>query len=245
FSKPFKQSGIAVNDSITEGIGEQTGRHVKAYGTFDVEANESVEVQVALSFISYKGARRNFEAEAVDKDFDIAKAETVRKWQEKLSTIEVTGGTQEDKRIFYTGLYHAMIAPNLISDVDGNYMVEGEVYTDTANQYSTLSTWDTVRALHPLLTIIDPTITAEITNSLISRHFDSRVELPVWELTGHDNACMTGYTPVSVIVDAVRKGVPGIDREKAYQAIKAASLYDPKGSRYAGGQILPWIKKYN
>src|SRR5690606_20147869 len=62
FSKPFKQSGIAVNDSITEGIGEQTGRHVKAYGTFDVEANESVEVQVALSFISYKGARRNFEA---------------------------------------------------------------------------------------------------------------------------------------------------------------------------------------
>lgn len=245
FSKPFKQSGIAINDSITDGIGAQKGQNVKAYGTFDVEAGESVEVQVALSFISYEGARKNFEAEAVGKDFKTARAETEDKWREKLSTIEVEGGEPEDRRIFYTGLYHAMIAPNLISDVDGNYYVEGKVYTDTANQYSTFSTWDTFRALHPLLTIIDPTITSEIVNSLISRHFDSKVELPVWELTGHDNACMTSYTPVSVIVDAVRKNIPGIDSEKAYQAIKAASLYDPKGSRYAGGMILPWLKKYN
>src|SRR5690606_27610551 len=136
-------------------------------------------------------------------------------------------------------------APNLINDVDGNYCIEGKMYTGTANQYSTFSTWDTFRALHPLLTIVDPQITKEIVNSLISRHFDSKVELPIWELCGHDNACMTSYTPVSVIVDAVRKGIPGIDRERAYQAVKAASLYDPKTSHYAGGEILPWLKKYN
>lgn len=245
FSKPFKRSGIAINDSITDGIRAQKGQQIKAYGTFDVEAGESVEVQVALSFISHEGAKKNFDAEANTKNFNDAKAETLNKWREKLSKIEVEGGKLKDKRIFYTGLYHAMIAPNLINDVDGQYRVEGIIYTDTANQYSTFSTWDTFRALHPLLTIIDPHITKEIANSLISRHFDSKVELPIWELAGHDNACMTGYTPVSVIVDAVRKNIPGIDKEKAYQAIKAASLYDPKGSRYAGGEILPWLKKYN
>lgn len=244
-SKPFNRYGIAVNDSITGDKDMKTGRNVKAYGSFQVKKREKVEVKVALSFVSAEGARKNFDAEAAGKDFEQVKNEAENKWQEKLSKIEVKGGTLKDKRVFYTGLYHAMIAPNLINDVDGHYVVEGEIYRDTANQYSTFSTWDTFRAQHPLLTILEPDITREIVNSLISRHFDSKVELPIWELTGHDNACMTGYTPVSVIVDAVMKEIPGIDKEKAYQAIKAASMYDPKGSRYAGGPILPWLKKYN
>ncbi|MGK6350097.1 GH92 family glycosyl hydrolase [Parapedobacter sp. DT-150] len=245
FSKPFGDYGIAEGNSITQEKGKRTGGNIKAYGSFDVRQGESVQVKVALSFVSYEGAKKNFNAEAATRDFDEVRIAAMDSWREKLSKIEVKGGTRKDRRIFYTGLYHAMIAPNLINDVDGNYYIEGNVYADSANQYSTFSTWDTFRALHPLLTIIDPQITKEIVNSLISRHFDSKVELPVWELCGHDNACMTSYTPVSVIVDAVRKGVPGIDRERAYQAIKAASLYDAKGSRYAGGQILPWLKKYN
>jgi predicted alpha-1,2-mannosidase len=245
FSKPFKNYGIAVNDSVIGDRGMKKGRNIKAYGSFQVTKGEKVEVKVALSFVSGEGARKNFDAEAAGKDFEQVKNEAENKWREKLSKIEVKGGTLKDKRIFYTGLYHAMIAPNLISDTDGQYVVEGEIYRDTARQYSTYSTWDTFRAQHPLLTILEPEITREIVNSLISRHFDSKVELPVWELTGHDNACMTAYTPVSVIVDAVMKGIPGIDKEKAYQAIKAASMYDPKGSRYAGGPILPWLKKYN
>ncbi|GGC13219.1 alpha-1 2-mannosidase [Parapedobacter defluvii] len=245
FSKPFTAYGIAVGDSMIHEKGTKTGHSIKAYGSFNVQRGESIEVKVALSFIGYEGAKKNFEAEAADKNFDEVREGAADKWREKLSKIEVKGGTRKDKRIFYTGLYHAMIAPNLINDVDGNYCIEGKVYTDTANQYSTFSTWDTFRALHPLLTIIDPQITKEIVNSLISRHFDSKVELPIWELCGYDNACMTSYTPTSVIVDAVRKGIPGIDPERAYQAVKAASLYDPKASYYAGGQILPWLKKYN
>ncbi|WP_353197117.1 GH92 family glycosyl hydrolase [Parapedobacter defluvii] len=245
FSKPFATYGIATGDSILQEQDRRTGQYIKAYGSFEVKPGESIEVKVALSFISYEGARKNFDAEAATKSFDEVRKEAADKWREKLSKIEIKRGAGKNKRIFYTGLYHAMIAPNLINDVDGNYCIEGKMYTDTANQYSTFSTWDTFRALHPLLTIIDPQITKEIANSLISRHFDSKVELPVWELCGHDNACMTSYTPVSVIVDAVRKGIPGIDRERAYQAVKAASLYDPKTSHYAGGEILPWLKKYN
>lgn len=242
FSKPFAAKGITLHDSLAVAGNSAADSTVKAFTRFRVRAGEVISVQVGISFTGYEGARKNLEAETTS--FSEARKAAEKDWASRLAKIDVKGGTVRQKRIFYTALYHTMVAPNLISDVDGQYVVEGKTYHSKGRQFSTFSTWDTFRAAHPLLTILEPGITAEIVNSLISRHTDSKVELPIWELTGHDNACMTGYTPVSVIVDAVLKGIPGIDPEAAYAAIRAAAFYEPKTSRYSGGRVLPYLKKY-
>lgn len=244
FSKPVEKYGIAINDSFTGIKTKASGKNTKAFVTFHVKKKEEIIVRVGISFVSYEGARKNLDAEAGLKKFEIIKNQAINEWAQKMRKIEVAGATDKEKRIFYTALYHSMIAPNLISDVDGQYIIEGELYKGSINQYSTFSTWDTFRSQHPLLTILEPGITGEIVNSLITRHTVSKVELPIWELTGHDNACMTSYTPVSVIVDAVLKGIPGINKEEAYAAIKAAAMFEPKTSHYSGEKVLPYLKKY-
>ncbi len=245
FSKPFKQSGVSVAGEKVDGR-KAADKKVAAYVIFDGSKGEQVEARVALSFVSYAGAKKNFEAEAKGVSFDERLKKSQAVWEKHLSKIEIDGGEIADLRTFYSGLYHAILQPNLISDVDGKYIVEEKEYQGKENQYSTYSTWDTFRAQHPLLTILEPEYTAEIVNSLISRQTVAGVGLPIWELCGHDNGCMPSYTPVSVIVDAVMKGVPGINKEDAYKAIQETSMMDEKISAFVKGELLvPWIKKIN
>ena len=103
-------------------------------------------------------------AEAGDKNFDAVLKEAKKVWKHKLNKIQVWGGTEEQHRIFYTGLYHNYMAPNLISDVDGRYIVEGKIYTSCNPQYSTMSTWDTFRATHPLYTTLEQGILPDFVN---------------------------------------------------------------------------------
>lgn len=245
FSKPFPKYGVSINGEIIDGK-KAVGEKVSAYIMFDGEEGEEIEAKVALSFVSYDGARKNFEAEANGVSFDKQLENAQNIWTKHLSKIEVEGGSKTDLRTFYTALYHALLVPNLISDVDGKYIVEGKEYQGEENQYSTYSTWDTFRAQNPLLTILEPKYVSEIVNSLISRQTVAGVGLPIWELCGYDNGCMPSYTPVSVIVDAVMKDIPGIDKEDAYRAVQETSMMDEKISAFVKGELLvPWIKKIN
>lgn len=245
FSKPFDSSGVAINDTV---ILEKkaTAKITKAFAKFNVNKGENVEVKVAISFNSYDGAFKNFVAEAENINFDTALQQAQNVWQHHLNKVEVEDENNINKRIFYSALYHSLLVPNLISDVDGKYIVEGKIYEGNENQYSTFSSWDTFRAQHPLLTILEPEITSEIVNSMISRQTVAKIGLPIWELTGHDNGCMPSYTPVSVIVDAVMKDISGINAEDAYEAIRATSMIDNKVSSFTKGElVIPWIKKLN
>jgi predicted alpha-1,2-mannosidase len=244
FSKPFQNSGVAVDGQLIEGR-KANSQSSAAFVEFNGKAGERVEVKLALSFVSYKGAFKNFQAEADGKDFNMVLNEAQQVWKHHLGKVLVEDDHEINKRIFYTALYHSLLVPNLMSDVDGKYMVEGKQYQGESNQYSTYSTWDTFRAQNPLLTILEPAYVAEIVNSLISRQTVAKVGLPIWELSGHDNGCMPSYTPVSVVVDAVRKGIAGIDAEEAYEAIRATSLMDWKHSAFVSEPVVPWIKTLN
>ncbi len=224
FSTPFDDFGITKNDVIKQGAKKQKGANTKAYVSVKLMPKESLEVQVALSFVSYEGAKANFNAEVSNKSFNDVLQLASANWTKILDKITVQGNSLSDKRIFYTGIYHSFISPNLISDVDGKYWVEGKEFQSDIPQYSNYSTWDTYRALNPLFTIIEQEKTAEFVNSLASRYTEAKVGLPVWECLGHDNVCMIGYNAVSPMADAILKDIKGINTDAVYQAVRAAAM---------------------
>ncbi|SKB65678.1 alpha-1,2-mannosidase, putative [Soonwooa buanensis] len=225
FSKPFKSSGVYKAGKILENEKAAIAKDAKAYVRFSTENNEAIEIKVSLSPISIENAEENLNAEAKNVDFAKAKENVQNTWRKLISRFEVTGGTDDQRKIFYTGVYHTFIAPNLYMDVNGEYVAaEENMMAKGFRNYSTFSYWDGFRATHPLLTIMDQKHTTEFANSLISRHKDRKDHMPIWELTGYDNFCMLGYHSVSVIWDAISKGVPGINLEDAFAAMKDASL---------------------
>jgi len=228
FSQPIASFGLTKNGESIAGK-RGTGKGIVAQLGFALAPGDSVLARVALSSVSAAGARKNFLAEAAP-DFATAHQAAREEWSAVMDKIAIEGATEKQYRIFYTGLYHAFISPNLISDVDGKYYVEGEVFTSDIPQYSNFSTWDTYRALHPLFTIIEQDKTAEFVNSLSSRVVDAGVGLPSWECLGFDNRCMIGYSAVSPMTDAVLKDVPGIDQEAAYTAARYAAFDRTKHS---------------
>ncbi|WP_282013683.1 GH92 family glycosyl hydrolase [Marinifilum flexuosum] len=224
FSKSFEQSGVAIDDKIQADDKKASAKRVKAFVSFDVSSGETVDVKVALSHVSYEGAKANFDAEAKGVSFKKVLRKAQNLWEEKMNKFHIETDQLSDKRNFYTALYHSMISPNLISDVTGEYMVEGKKYHSDFDQYSNFSTWDTYRAVHPLMAIVEQEKTVDFVNSLSSRYTDSKVGLPVWECLGHDNVCMIGYSTVSVMTDAILKDIEGIDNQAAYDAMKAAAF---------------------
>ena len=230
FSKPFKEAGITQRDQFQPGIKKLNGKDVKGFTFFQVEANETIEIRVALSHVSYQGAQLNWKAEGEGIGFDDAKDNAKARWQSVFEKIVINEDDLSKKRTFYTAMYHSFISPNLISDVDGKYYLEGKVRSSQIPQYSNYSTWDTYRALHPLLTIIEQDKTRDLVNSMVSRHADEGLMLPGWEAMGFDNVCMIGYNMISPIADAVLKDIEGIDTRKAYMAIKAAAFDKTKSS---------------
>ncbi len=229
FSKPFLKGGITYDDEPVE-QNVLISKSARGYASFEVLENESIEVQVALSYVSYEGAFKNWQEEAEGKAFDDIWLASKNIWNSTLNKLIVGEEDLSKKRTFYTALYHTMISPNLISDVDGKYYVEGKVRQSAKQQYSNFSTWDTHRALHPLLTILSEEKTGKIISSMVSRHAEEGLILPGWEALGYDNVCMIGYNMTSPIADAVLKDIPGIDHEEAFAALKAAAMDRTKNS---------------
>ena len=212
-SKPIRSLHTFLADDA-QGTDELQGTRVKGVATFDNDV-EQLLVKVAISSVNIDGARRNMEAEMPEWDFQKVYRQAQEKWNAKLSTIDIEA-TPRQKKIFYTALYHAFIAPTLYCDHDGSYRgIDGKIYANLSHtNYSTFSLWDTYRALHPLFTVIARDNVPDMVNSMLSI-YDQNGKLPIWPLLAGETNCMPGYSSVPVIADAYLKGIGGFDAERA------------------------------
>lgn len=232
FSEDIAALELSDGNAKREGATVINGRALKAKLDFG-KAGRPVVAKVALSGVSLQNARLNMQAEAPHFDFDRYVSQADKEWDKTLGRIEAEG--PDDKlKTFYTALYHTMIQPNTFSDVNGLYMTPA--YTvgqlpEGATQYSTFSLWDTYRAAHPLYTILMPELNAAFVNSML-RHYADYGYLPIWHIWGQDNYCMIGNHAIPVIADAVLRGLPGIDIEAAYEAVRESSLQSHPNSPF-------------
>jgi len=178
-------------------------------------------IECAISAVDAEGAKKNFEAEAENrKSFDAAKALCEKAWTDELSKITVSGGSEDEKSIFYTSLYHSFTVPNVFSDADGRYRgMDKQIHSNTEDErYTVFSLWDTYRATHPLFTITQREKTKSFINGFLAQYKEGG-KLPMWELAGNYTGCMIGYHAVPVIVDAYMKGIVDFDTELALEAM--------------------------
>lgn len=194
-----------------------------------VKKGEQILVKVSLSPTSYEGAKLNF-SEIKDWDFEKTKLAAEELWNKELSKIEVTSDDKDKLAVFYTALYHTMMQPNIAQDLDGKYRGrDNKIHTaEGFDYYSVFSLWDTFRAAHPLYTLIDEKRTSDYINTFL-KQYEQGGRLPVWELASNETDTMIGYHAVSVIADAMAKGIKGFDYEKAFEASKASAMRDVLG----------------
>ena len=183
---------------------------------FKTAKDEKVMLKVALSVTGIEGAEKNLEAELPGWDFKAVCAAARGKWNDELSKVKVTTSDERSRRIFYTALYHAFIAPALFCD-----------YGDDP-EYTIFSLWDTYRAAMPLYTILQPGRESDFMRSFL-KIYDRQGKLPVWHLHGNETDCMVGNPGVAAMADAVTKGIPGFDYGQAFEAMKASALRPDRG----------------
>ena len=225
FSSPILTSTLRDGGRVHENTAVINGTNLHGCFRFGQLNGKPLTCKVALSSVSMENARQNMEQEAPHWDFDRYVAAADADWEKQLGKIEVKG-TEVQKEIFYTALYHTMIQPNTMSDVNGEYMAADYTTRKVANNethYTTFSLWDTFRASHPLYTLLEPERVTDVVKSMI-RQYEYYGYLPIWQLWGQDNYCMIGNHSIPVITDAILKGIPGIDMEKAYEAVYNSSV---------------------
>ncbi|MEO9021533.1 MAG: GH92 family glycosyl hydrolase [Ginsengibacter sp.] len=232
FSKPFFKEGVYLNDIETPHISSFTSgkQIIKAYFQFHAKANDPLLMKVAISQVSVDGAKRNMDKELPGWNFDEVKKKAAAEWDKELGRIEIKGGSDIQKITFYTALYHAMTAPYLASDVDGQYRGrDNKIHTaEGFDYYTVFSLWDTYRAANPLYTIIDRKRTLDYIKTFLLE-YQQGGRLPVWELSSNETDCMIGYHSVPVIVDAFMKGINGFDKELALEAMKKSANWKHYG----------------
>lgn len=225
FSKPVFVSRVRGNGNTkdTQFSGTDLALALKT----KVKKGETIQVKVAISPVSYEGAEKNMIAEGQSNDFDQIRKQTVALWNKELSKIEVKSDDKDKLSVFYTALYHVFTQPNIYFDVDGQYRGrDNQIHTKGDYDYYTVfSLWDTFRAAHPLMTLIDKKRTADFVNTFI-KQYEQGGRIPVWELSANETECMIGYHGVSVIADAMMKGIKGFDYEQAYKAARNSAMTD-------------------
>lgn len=232
FSKKLKnlrfmqdKKPVIYNTSRFRSSYEAWGKNLMACISFDTQEGETVTVKTAVSAVSTAGARGNLR-ELDGMTFDALKAKGVALWEEELGKYQLTGD-RKTKETFYTSAYHAALHPFVFQDSDGQFrgldknIEKAEGFTN----YTTLSLWDTYRALHPWFNLVHQDVNADIANSMLA-HYDKSVErmLPIWSFYGNETWCMIGYHAVSVLADMIVKGVKGFDYERAYEAMKTTAM---------------------
>ncbi|MBC3765689.1 GH92 family glycosyl hydrolase [Neptunicella marina] len=200
---------------------------LKAVFKFTGLKNNPLKIKVGLSAVSRVGAKANLAKETPDWDFDKVAKQARDKWAAVANQFEIEG-TLSQKRQFYTALYHAYQAPNIYSDVDGRYRgLDGDNHdSDGFTNYTTFSLWDTYRALHPLLTMLEPQRTRDMIDSMLV-HYQQNPDgmLPVWSFQGSETWTMIGYHSVPVIADAYLKGIKDFDTDLALKAMLDTSKH--------------------
>jgi predicted alpha-1,2-mannosidase len=230
FSKPFTSvdfydDGVLVDD----GSKVVKGKALRAVIHYKTTEKETILVKTGISGVSIDGAKANLAAEAPGWDFNGTRAAAHAMWQKALTRVDIAGGDEKYLEIYYTGLYHMMVAPTLFDDVDGKYrgmddkvhqMAKGE------HNFSTFSLWDTYRALHPMYTLMMSERVPALVNCLIRMANESPQGVPIWPLQGAETLCMDGYHSAPVVAEAVAKGFQGIDVKAAYEPFKKRALSD-------------------
>lgn len=226
FSRPFDDYQIDKTDITTKEKGKIGTAYIARFD-FNTQKDEEILVTTALSGVSMEGAALNLQTEAPKDDFDYYYAQAVSNWNTQLGKIKIEGGSTDDQTVFYTALYHSMLAPTIYSDVDGSYMgADRKIHkAEGWTNYSTFSLWDTFRASHPLFTYTQPERANEMIKGFLEFYKQSGA-LPLWNLYGWETNMMIGYHAVPVIVDAYLKGVGDFDPELALEACVASANRD-------------------
>lgn len=220
-----KYQQLVANAKVERGIKSREGKHLGFFLEFETKANEQVLLKCGISFVSMDGARKNLEHDIPDWNFDKTEKQAHQLWLDTFKTINVEGGTERDKTVFATAIYHSFIDPRIVNDVDGNYIgIDKQVHnvSELPYQYRTIfSGWDVFRSQFPLMTIISPELVNDEINSLIQMaDVSGRSYFPRWEIMNSYSGCMIGNPAVSVLVDAWQKGIRDYDIDKAYQFAK-------------------------
>ena len=205
---------------------ELAGDDIGAFFSFDTNEGEEVVVRMGVSFVSIANARLNLDKEQATASFDEIRASARKSWNDDLSRIKVEGGTKEQKTVFYTALYHMLIHPNILNDVNGQYpaMESDRILTTNGNRYTVFSLWDTYRNVHQLLTLAYPEKQLGMVQTMLGMYRENGW-LPKWELFGRETYTMEGDPSIPVIVDTWMKGIRGFDINLAYEAMrKSATL---------------------
>ena len=245
-SKPFTYT--LLQDTVVDHKGDRQPR-CKMLLQFPTAKDEQVLMKLAVSSVDMDGAKKNLEAEIKDWEFDEIKDNARAEWNNWLSKIEIDALSDEDKTIFYTAMYHASISPNLFIDVDGRYYgMDRQIHQGDVSKplYTIFSLWDTFRALHPLLSIIDPQKNNEYIKSLMLKAKEGGM-IPMWDVASNYTACMLGYHAASLMADAVTKGYADFDLEQAYRDCRHAAEYNPEGivcPQWMVPYLMTQTKKY-
>lgn len=233
---------------------EMSGDDVGAWFTFDTTEGEAIEVSIGVSFVSIENARLNLETEQpAGTTFDQIRAQARKKWNEDLSRILVEGGTEEQKGVFYTALYHTMIHPNILQDVNGQYpQMEGDkILTTDRNRYTVYSLWDTYRNFHQLMTLVYPERQMDMVRTMLDMYREHGW-FPKWELYGRETLTMEGDPSIPVIVDTWMKGLRDFDINLSYEGMyKSATtpgkdnLMRPDIDDYIAKGYCPLMEQYD
>ncbi|MDD4778072.1 MAG: GH92 family glycosyl hydrolase [Fermentimonas sp.] len=213
------QSVIAAAE-VKRGISKEQGKHLGFFNDFATEEGDEVVLKVGISYVDIEGAKKNFEQEIADWDFERVKDEAYLNWSRELQKIKVDGASDDDKVIFYTALYHTMIDPRTFEDVDGRYIGGDKQIHESVDftKRTVFSGWDVFRSQFPLQTLINPTLVEDMMQSLITLANESgKGYFERWELLNAYSACMVGNPAISVFADSYAKGIRGYDVEKAYE----------------------------
>ena len=232
---------------------EIAGDDVGAYFTFETEEGEQVEVQMGVSFVSIENARLNLDKEQSGKNFEQVLSDARAQWNDDLSRITVEGGTDAQKTVFYTALYHLLIHPNVLQDVNGEYpaMESDQILTTKGTRYTVFSLWDTYRNVHQLLTLVYPERQMEMVRTMLDMYREHGW-FPKWELYGRETLTMEGDPSIPVIVDTWMKGLRDFDVDLAYEAMYksatlpgAENLMRPDNDDYMSKGYVPLREQYD
>lgn len=224
---------------------EIAGDDIGYWWSFQTEEGEQVELQMGVSFVSCDNAWENLNVEQGEADFEEVRTQAAEEWESHLSRIKVEGGTDKDKEVFYTALYHTLIHPSILNDVNGEYpLMESDGIGQVPqgqNRYSVFSLWDTYRNLHQLLTLVYPEKQLDMVRSMVDIYKEWGW-MPKWELFGRETFTMEGDPAIPVIADTWQKGLRDFDIEAAYKAfIKSATT--PGRDNLMRPDIDPYLEK--
>lgn len=229
FSEPFVAHGIWEPDKLhpkeTSFASDEYGARFGAYVQFTPGASKVVEARVGISYVGLENARRHRDEELADRSFEQVRAETEAKWGDLLGLVEICGGSEKERRIFYTGLYHAFMMPTLFTDRDGRYLgLDKKIHIAEGFRYHTdFSLWDTYRTVHPLFNWLKPDLQRDMIQSLLAMA-EAIGYLPRWPLAGHETGVMTGSPADIVLAESFLKGIRDFDAKRALALMRKAAL---------------------